>query len=260
VERHVKERLIGAAVLVAAAIILIPEMLSGTQPAPTPGQQTLTLPSAGSTPGQAATADAVQGTRGTAPLKTYTIDLSRTPSQTAGSSSVAATGDALEDRAPPAELPPVSGSSPSEEASAGQVNPESTTPAPVSAAAASPSTTATGAAAPPARTSAAGTPASSAGVPATVTKSTVTAKPVEVEDGGGAWAIQMGSFSSRATAERMVKQLRDSGQQAFVMPVKSGSKTLYRVRVGPMQDKQAAQQLLGKLKSVAAGARLVPHP
>lgn len=247
-------------------------MLSGTQPAPTPGQQTLTLPSAGSTPGQAATADAVQGTRGTAPLKTYTIDLSRTPSQTAGSSSVAATGDALEDRAPPAELPPVSGSSPSEEASAGQVNPESTTPAPVSAAAAAaspstatrpaakPSTAATGAAAPPARTSAAGTPASSAGVPATVTKSTVTAKPVEVEDGGGAWAIQMGSFSSRATAERMVKQLRDSGQQAFVMPVKSGSKTLYRVRVGPMQDKQAAQQLLGKLKSVAAGARLVPHP
>lgn len=70
----------------------------------------------------------------------------------------------------------------------------------------------------------------------------------------------MGSFSSRATAERMVKQLRASGQPAFVMPVKSGSATLYRVRVGPMQDKQAAQQLLGKLKSVAAGARLVPHP
>ena len=258
VERHVKERLIGAAVLVAAGIILIPEMLSGTQPAPAPSQPAITLPRAGSTADQAAAPDAAQGTSGTAPLKTYTIDLSRTPNQEAdpAGASAAAAGGALDDRAPPAELPPAPESSPPEGPSAAQANPESREPAPAD----KPSTAASAAAKPPARVNAPSTstvPATAAPPPA---KPAAAAKPVAAEDGPAGWAIQMGSFSSRATADRMVKQLRASGQPAFVMPVKSGSATLYRVRVGPMKDKQAAQQLLGKLKSVAAGARLVPHP
>src|SRR5262245_37975825 len=54
VDRHLKERLVGAAVLVAAAIILIPEMLTGPHDAASPA-----------TPEKAAPDG----------LKTYTIDL-----------------------------------------------------------------------------------------------------------------------------------------------------------------------------------------
>jgi cell division septation protein DedD len=44
------------------------------------------------------------------------------------------------------------------------------------------------------------------------------------------------------------------------MPVKTGATTLYRVRIGPMAERSAADQLLGKMKEVAAGAAVVAHP
>jgi len=266
VERHVKERLIGAAVLAAAGIILIPEMLSGTKPAPGSSQSAITLPAGPASDGTAGTA---QATSGEAPLKTYTIDLSRTPGQgdpqtadphshDSSQASADASANALDERAPPAEMPPAAESSSPAAAPAHQVTPESAaavSPSAATSSAAIPSATGSAAVKPSVRSSAPNPPASSIAAPAAA--STAPAKPAQATRG---WAIQMGSFSSHATAERMVKQLQASGQPAFVMPVKSGSATLYRVRVGPMQDKQAAQQLLGKLKSVAAGARLVPHP
>ena len=59
-ERKVKERLVGAAVLMAAAVILIPEMLSG--------------------PDRESHAEQPAQSRSDAPIKTYTIDLSQSPS------------------------------------------------------------------------------------------------------------------------------------------------------------------------------------
>jgi DedD protein len=76
----------------------------------------------------------------------------------------------------------------------------------------------------------------------------------------GAWAVQLGSFSRQATAERLAKELQGQGQDAFVMPVKSGSGTLYRVRIGPMQDRASAEATLRKVKSTTPGAAIVSHP
>ena len=70
--------------------------------------------------------------------------------------------------------------------------------------------------------------------------------------------MQVGTFSKEANAERLVKQLRDQGQSAFVMPVKSGGATLYRVRIGPMKDRASAEAALRDLKS--PGAKVVSHP
>ena len=70
--------------------------------------------------------------------------------------------------------------------------------------------------------------------------------------------MQIGSYARQATAERIAKQLRDKGQSAFVMPVKSGAATLYRVRIGPMKDRASAEAVLRDVKS--AGAAIVPHP
>ena len=70
----------------------------------------------------------------------------------------------------------------------------------------------------------------------------------------------MGSYSSEATAERLMNEWRGKGQEAFVMPVKSGAKTLYRVRIGPSKDRAGAEAALKAVKPSVAGAAIVAHP
>jgi DedD protein len=72
--------------------------------------------------------------------------------------------------------------------------------------------------------------------------------------------VQLGSFASQATAAGMIKGLRTRGYDAFVMPVKSGGATLYRVRIGPVKDRESALAILHKVKEAAPGAAVVPHP
>ena len=73
-ERIVKERLVGAAVLMAAAVILIPEMLSG--------------------PDRTSESEPAAQARSDAPIKTYTIDLSQSPT-------AQPTPSVVDNRAPP---------------------------------------------------------------------------------------------------------------------------------------------------------------
>jgi DedD protein len=227
VERIVKERLVGAAVLMAAAIILIPEMLSG--------------------PDRDSRAESAAQSRTDAPIKTYTIDLSESPSAQPAAPPV------VENRAPPPEEPPTA--QPSGQAFAGpqpaggdQVKPEvsqqsaavTPPPAAVHTEPAEPVVEAPTATPAPART-ATRPLASDAGTPTS-----------------GRWAVQIGSYAREGTAERIAKQLRDQGRSAFVMPVKSGGATLYRVRIGPMNDRASAEAALRDVKS--PGAAIVSHP
>ena len=226
-ERIVKERLVGAAVLMAAAIILIPEMLSG--------------------PDRGSRAEPAAQSRNDAPIKTYTIDLSHSPS-------AQPTPAVVENRAPPPEEPPAAQSpsppspSPSPEpqpAASDQAKPE----VPERSVAATPPE--------PVRSE----PAKPVVEPPTPTPARTAARPLASNAGAptsGGWAVQVGSFSKEETAERVAKQLRDQGQSAFVMPVKSGSATLYRVRIGPMKDRASAEAALRTVKS--AGATIVAHP
>jgi DedD protein len=72
--------------------------------------------------------------------------------------------------------------------------------------------------------------------------------------------VQLGSYSSEATAERLMNEWRAKGQNAFVMPVKSGGKTLYRVRIGPTKDRAAAEAALKSVKASIPAAAVVAHP
>lgn len=72
--------------------------------------------------------------------------------------------------------------------------------------------------------------------------------------------MQIGSFSKQATADTLVREWRGRGQQAFVMPVRSGSTTLYRVRIGPMQNREAAEAVLQRVRTSVPNAAVVPHP
>jgi len=257
-------------VLVAAAVILIPEMLSGSNP------QHAAEPASAN---------------GEAPLKTYTIDLSKSPAAQAA----ATASGAIDDRAPPAETSPtaadpalapqagpesgdaeVAAAQPADSASATQAVPSveaqpSGASSRVAESGASPQTKPASSSprvaqtAPTKPSTAAPRTAESATAsqpkPVTVPRTSETAPARNVPPlADGHWAVQLGSFSSRATAEKMVKDLRADGQSAFVMPVKSGAATLYRVRVGPMQDRQSAQQALARLKAKVPAAAIVPHP
>jgi DedD protein len=243
VERQVKERLVGAAVLVAAAIILIPEMLSG------PKRETRR-----SNPPQ---------TSADGSLKTYTIDLNRspgapavapvdervpppeeTPSTELDSASDTVADEASENQAPmpqasPERDEPTSAQTPLPERVANEPGPRTIPSAPA-----------------PTETIATRSPAPALREP-------IAAKPIAPAPAAPTsrgWAIQLGSFASRATADRMVKDLSQQGQSAFVMPVKSGNSTLYRVRLGPFAERAVATKALGDVKGRIANAAVVAHP
>ena len=231
-ERQVKERLVGAAVLMAAAIILIPEMLSGPDresPVVQPAQ-----------------------TRSDAPIKTYTIDLSHSPH-------ASPTPAVVDNRAPPPEEPVAAQSPGPQPAADDQAKPEvpqqsadATSPPPATTPQPQPE---------PPRTE----PAKPVVEPPTV--AATPARPTQRPLASGAeaptsgrWAVQVGSFSRETTAERLATQLREQGQSAFVMPVKSGGATLYRVRIGPLPDRASAEAALRNVKTLAPGAAIVSHP
>jgi len=252
VERPVKERLVGAAVLMAAAVILIPEMLSG--------------------PDRGATGKSVEA----GGIKTYTIDLSQSPGVTTATS-----GQTTDNRAPPPETisstsAPLAGEFAPEPAD--QISPESSTPAvaetpaersPAPAAEPPPQPETTAPAQPqpkpqakpeaPSRPVASGPTAPTSSAPAA--KPAGNAAPADrAIPAGKGWAVQLGSYSSEATAQRLSGEWRARGQNAFVMPVKSGGKTLYRVRLGPTKDRDGAEALLKSVKASVPGAAVVMHP
>jgi DedD protein len=80
------------------------------------------------------------------------------------------------------------------------------------------------------------------------------------EPGPGAWGVQLGVFASRENAERLALEVRVKGFKVSVSPVSSGSRKLYRVRVGPAPDRSGAQELQGRLKAAGRpGGTIVPY-
>lgn len=73
------------------------------------------------------------------------------------------------------------------------------------------------------------------------------AAPSKETRGLTAWVVQVGSFSSEENARRLLKKLQDGGYPAFVEPVKQNSETVYRVRVGPELLRSEAGSLKDKL-------------
>lgn len=204
-DTHLKERLVGAAVLVAAAVILIPEMLSG------PGGDAFDVPPT------APPADSG--------IRTYTIDLSN-PGQS--SSARAAEPDVVEEPAPPPEVtePVPEEKLPEQVATVAEAIPTTETHVPVTP-----------------------TPAPASRPPATQPQA-----PRNLP-----WAVQVGSFASQATADRLKNDLAGRGYQSYVVPFKTSSQTLYRVRIGPMQERSAADAAVQKLKAQGTNATVVSN-
>jgi DedD protein len=224
VDKHLKERMIGAVVLVAVAIILIPEMLSGPR-APT----------------ESASKDSSDAN--VSKLKTYTIDLAKP--------GVQSTPEASQPK--PAESPPaaaapkvVTAPAPPDETSTGRGSAAAPLqePAQIVESVAKPKPSADKPVEKPPQKPPAAKP--------------LATKPVVTAETG--WTVQVGSFGVRATSERIADELKRDGFSAFVVEFQSGKQSMYRVRVGPERDRAAAEALLHKLKAEHPGATLVSPP
>lgn len=252
---QLKARLIGAAVLVAIAVLFIPELLSGRKPDNAPGEAT------------------GRGTR------TVVIDLNKPGTPTLEPSMPSAStalppGQVLPSAVPPAATPApqsVPASEPEPVAATEGATHETSAPQPASKPAGEvkgPSTSAAPAAT-VASTPAAGTPAATSKPPATPPKAptpaataparTVEATPPKAKVKPGGWAVQVGAFSSAAAANKLVVELGAAGYPAYVSPIVRGGKTLHRVRVGPEPVRGDADKLAARLKGRNLPATVVAN-
>jgi DedD protein len=198
-DQGLKERLVGAAVLVAIGVWLIPWVLDGPEEPLETGASSLQLPAA----------------EEPMSMRTQTLRLGgeAEPAAPAPAEPVAAAPE------PPAEPAAESAAEPSEAAEVAVVEaapPREAAPPPAPAAAARTSDTPPPAATPP-------KPAPSA----------TPQRPAPAVAARGAWAVQLGSFGEEARARSVVQRAGTFGYKAAVTTVRSNGRTLYRVRVGP---------------------------
>jgi DedD protein len=76
----------------------------------------------------------------------------------------------------------------------------------------------------------------------------------------GMWAVQLGSFSNEANAERLAADLRQQGFAAFLSKTTTEQGELHRVRVGPQRDRESAETMLARLERAGQKGQVVPHP
>jgi DedD protein len=77
---------------------------------------------------------------------------------------------------------------------------------------------------------------------------------------GSAWAVQLGAFSDRSKAEQLVAQLRERRYAAFILEYRASGQVLYRVRVGPEQDRARAQEIAARLAKDGFQTVVARHP
>jgi DedD protein len=225
-DQALKARLIGAAVLVALAVLLIPELLSGRKPDGAEGG----VPSA------------THGTR------TFTIELAggapaATPAPAPAASALPDVAPAQAESAPSEATPQAGPSVPAgDSAVRSQVTAGPTAPGAASEAA------------PPSA-------AESQGLAATAKQAAPVPPPPAAASrpAGGGWAVQVGAFGSAATAEKMVDQLKSAGYRAYISPVSRSGKSLNRVRVGPEAERARAEGLAASLKARGLPATVVAN-
>jgi len=71
------------------------------------------------------------------------------------------------------------------------------------------------------------------------------------------WWVQLGSFSARSNADRLRGTLSAAGYSMVVSPTQSKGKELFRVRAGPVADREAAVALQSRLAAAGHKGTLV---
>lgn len=223
-ERRLKERLVGAAILVLIAVLFVPELLSG------PPRPVTARPA--EIPNQVPTSTA-------AAVRTYTVDLSNPGSASAAlpaASPVVDAPSAVPLPAKPAKPDSVPAAEVVQEPPRGKTPLESVSPRPQVASVAVP---------PPVAESVTETPA--------VARASRPASSFAPIGAKGGWSIQLGSFASAANADKLARTLRGKGIRVYVSA--QGGK--HRVRAGPFPDRPSADRAAAKLKSQGQSVSII---
>jgi len=59
--------------------------------------------------------------------------------------------------------------------------------------------------------------------------------------------VQVGSFTEQANAESERDRLRVAGFEVFVEPARAGDRRIFRVKIGPVTSREAAEGLRERL-------------
>lgn len=222
-DRALKERIVGAVVLVVIAVLVVPVFLDGPAPDGETISESVTLP----------------GQDGGDDRRTVVLQLDR-------DQPLPASG------APPAARPVSTSSSTDTGGSAS--SPAESSDAPPTAVAAVPQEQERKPVSepepepePPAREQDPPPPATGAGK-------------ADTESATGMWAVQIGSFSSKENADRLAAGLREKGYAAFLSQVRTGAGELHRVRIGPQKDRDSAEAVALRLAADDVDGQVVPHP
>jgi DedD protein len=68
----------------------------------------------------------------------------------------------------------------------------------------------------------------------------------------------LGSFESRDNAENLQRKLKTQGFQVYTSVGGSGSAPRYRVRIGPLADRESAEKTAARLKALGHVSSIVP--
>lgn len=94
-----------------------------------------------------------------------------------------------------------------------------------------------------------------------VTKSAQKSKPAKqakVAPSTQAWAVQLGSFSAKINADKLMKSLQSKGFTAYTQTIKSSHGTsMTKVLVGPELLREDADKLQQRLKAISANTMVV---
>lgn len=235
-EKRLQQRLIGAAVIIALAVIFLPMLLNGSGDTGRVSMKMQIPPEPNYSFNGAAQPPAASATAPVAPVAVIP------PSTTAAPQAPASAP------VPPSAPPP---SSPA--------TTPSSAPTPAPQPAAPPQSS-------PAKVEAAPPPQAPPAAPAIKPKPAATPVPAQNEAATGgktvtpAWVVQVASLSQESGAKRLRDRLRKEGFAAYVDRFDDKGKVYYRVRVGPKLTRAGAQAQQAKIEqAVKLKGLVVPY-
>ena len=83
-------------------------------------------------------------------------------------------------------------------------------------------------------------------------ESTAAVAPARAPALSGEWVIQLGSFSQQANAERLVTRAREEGFEAWSEPIPVGDSIVHRVRAGAWSERDEAMVVAARLVELMA--------
>jgi cell division septation protein DedD len=77
-------------------------------------------------------------------------------------------------------------------------------------------------------------------------------------DISGGWVVQLGSFAAKENAEKLAHDLKAKKFKAFVSEFRGSGKVLWRVRVGPEQDRARVDRIAERLAAEGHRGTVAP--